>query len=233
MNPIQIRDINVYPFYDMQQLISHIENKKVMLFSVNAEILMKASKNVSDIMNRHIAYADGFGAVKALEQKGCMNVHRIPGCELWLRLIEQNQAKNKSFYLIGATEDVIQRTVFKLKDTYPLIKIVGYRNGYINTETERQDIKNDIMHTRPDFIFIAMGFPEQELLMNELYTCHPAVYLNLGGSFDVFIHKVSRAPKWMQKLGMEWFYRFITHPSRYKRQIVYLYFLWAYFRRKL
>ena len=87
----------------------------------------------------------------------------------------------------------------------------------------------DVKEKKPDFVFVAMGFPIQELLMYELYRIHTATYLNLGGSFDVFTNKVSRAPRWIQNIGMEWFYRFITHPSRYKRQVVYWQFLCAYY----
>ena len=108
-----------------------------------------------------------------------------------------------------------------------------YRNGFIRQASEKNALLDDMKSKKPDFVFVAMGFPMQELLMDELYKVHAATYLNLGGSFDVFTGKVSRAPKWIQNMGMEWFYRFITHPSRYKRQIVYLQFLWAYYRNRL
>lgn len=232
MKAVKIKDVFIYPFLEMDELVEFCGQNKKMYISLNAEIIMKAKDDVVNIINENIGYADGYGAVKALQAKGIKNVSRIPGCELWLQLIKKYQ-KEHSFYLIGATEDTINGTVKKLKQMYPEINIVGYRNGFIKTKEERATVIDDVTIKKPDFVFVAMGFPIQERLMNEMAKRHPAVYLNLGGSFDVFTGKVSRAPKLIQNIGMEWLYRFITHPSRYKRQIVYLQFMWAYLTRKL
>lgn len=230
--PVKVRDVNVYPFRDMQELMDDTANDKKLLLSLNAEIIMKAEGKVADIINSNIGYADGYGAIKVLYRKGEKALKRIPGCELWLELIKRYHSF-KTFYLIGSTEETICATVKKLKELYPDINIVGYRNGFIKHSSEKSALLDDVRDKRPDFVFVAMGFPMQELLMDELYKVHAATYLNLGGSFDVFTGKVSRAPKWIQNIGMEWFYRFITHPSRYKRQIVYLQFLYAYYRNRL
>lgn len=230
--PVKVRNVNVYPFRDMQELMDDTANDKKLLLSLNAEIIMKAEGKVADIINSNIGYADGYGAIKALYRKGEKALKRIPGCELWLELIKRYHSF-KTFYLIGSTEETICATVKKLKELYPDINIVGYRNGFIKHSSEKSALLDDVRDKRPDFVFVAMGFPMQELLMDELYKVHAATYLNLGGSFDVFTGKVSRAPKWIQNIGMEWFYRFITHPSRYKRQIVYLQFLYAYYRNRL
>lgn len=230
--PVKVRNVNVYPFRDMQELMDDTANDKKLLLSLNAEIIMKAEGKVADIINSNIGYADGYGAIKALYRKGEKALKRIPGCELWLELIKRYHSF-KTFYLIGSTEETICATVKKLKELYPDINIVGYRNGFIKHSSEKSALLDDVRDKRPDFVFVAMGFLMQELLMDELYKVHAATYLNLGGSFDVFTGKVSRAPKWIQNIGMEWFYRFITHPSRYKRQIVYLQFLYAYYRNRL
>lgn len=230
--PVKVRYVNVYPFRDMQELMDDTVNDKKLLLSLNAEIIMKAEGKVADIINSNIGYADGYGAIKALYRKGEKALKRIPGCELWLELIKRYHSF-KTFYLIGSTEETICATVKKLKELYPDINIVGYRNGFIKHSSEKSALLDDVRDKRPDFVFVAMGFPMQELLMDELYKVHAATYLNLGGSFDVFTGKVSRAPRWIQNIGMEWFYRFITHPSRYKRQVVYLQFLCAYYGNRL
>ena len=232
MKPIKIGDVNVYPFRDMSDLISYSDSHKNLYISLNAEIIYKAKDEIASIINNHVGYADGFGAVKVLKSKGVKEVERIPGCELWLELIKRHHS-DRTFYLIGATEETIQTTVAKLKEMYSDISIRGYRNGFIKSEDERNAVINDVAKKKPDYVFVAMGFPIQEKLMYDMYQIHKAVYLNLGGSFDVFTGKVSRAPKLIQKMGLEWFYRFVTHPSRYKRQIVYLQFSWAYLRNKL
>lgn len=230
--PVKIRNVNVYPFQDMEELIDYTVDKKKLLLSLNAEIIMRAEGEVADIINSNVGYADGYGAVKAMYRKGEKELKRIPGCELWLELVKRYHSL-KTFYLIGSTEDTICATVKKLKELYPDINIVGYRNGFIKETSEKEALLVDVKEKKPDFVFVAMGFPIQELLMYELYGIHTATYLNLGGSFDVFTNKVSRAPRWIQNIGMEWFYRFITHPSRYKRQVVYWQFLCAYYGGRL
>ena len=232
MKAIKIKNVNVYPFKNMDELITYSEGRKKLYLSLNAEIIVRAKGDVADLINEHIGYADGFGAVKVLKSKGAMNVERIPGCELWLEFIKRYHS-SRSFYLIGATEDTILATVAKLKEMYSDVNICGYRNGFIKTAGEREAVINDVVEKKPDYVFVAMGFPIQEKLMQDMYKEHKAVYLNLGGSFDVFTGKVSRAPVFLQKIGLEWFYRFVTHPSRYKRQIVYLQFAWAYLTNKL
>lgn len=232
INPIKIKNVLVYPFKDMQSLIDYSVDKKKLLLSLNAEIIMKAEDDVAEIINNNIGYADGYGAIKAMNQKGERNLERIPGCELWLELIKKFYHDSK-FYLIGSTEETINKTVDKLKIDFPSIQIAGFRNGFIKTQEEKVRLIADIKEKQPDFVFVAMGFPIQERLMNELHKQHRATYLNLGGSFDVYTGKVTRAPRWIQNLGMEWFYRFVTNPSRYKRQIVYLQFLTSYFLKKL
>ena len=232
MNSIRIKNVDVYPFKNMDELIAYSEENKKLYLSLNAEIIVRAKEEVADLINEHIGYADGFGAVKVLKSKGAKDIERIPGCELWLELIKRYH-DSRSFYLIGATEETIQATIAQLKEMYPDINILGYRNGFIKTAEEREAVINDVAEKKPDYVFVAMGFPIQEKLMYDMYQRHQAVYLNLGGSFDVFTGKVSRAPKIFQNMGLEWFYRFVTHPSRYKRQIVYLQFSWAYLRNKL
>ena len=232
MKAVRIKNVNVYPFRNVDELIAYSEDCKNLYISLNAEIIVKAKDGIADIINEHVGYADGFGAVKVLKSKGAKDVERIPGCELWLELIKRYHI-DRSFYLIGATEETIQTTVVKLKGMYPDINICGFRNGFIKTPEERDALIEDVCKKKPDYVFVAMGFPIQEKLMYDMYQRHKAVYLNLGGSFDVFTGKVSRAPKFIQKMGLEWFYRFVTHPSRYKRQIVYLQFTWAYLRNKL
>lgn len=232
MKAVRIKNVNVYPFRNVDELIDYSENCKKLYLSLNAEIIIKATREIADIINNHVGYADGFGAVKVLKSKGVKDVERIPGCELWLEFVKRHHS-DRSFYLIGATEETIQATVAKLKEMYPDINICGFRNGFIKSNEERDDVINEVVSKKPDYVFIAMGFPIQEKLMYDIYQRHKAVYLNLGGSFDVFTGKVSRAPKIIQKMGLEWLYRFVTHPSRYKRQIVYLQFSWAYLRNKL
>jgi UDP-N-acetyl-D-mannosaminouronate:lipid I N-acetyl-D-mannosaminouronosyltransferase len=154
-----------------------------------------------------------------LKKKDCKEVVKIPGCELWLKIIEAWYEKGKSFYLVGAQPEVIRLTVEKLHEEYSGINIVGYRDGYIRSEIEKKALLDDIAEKKPDVVFVAMGSPKQELLMEEMQQAHSAVYQGLGGSFDVFVGNVERAPQWWVKHNLEWAYRLIRQPSRISRQI--------------
>ena len=199
-----------------------LKNNKILV-AVNAEKIFNASEASREIINRNIGYPDGIGAVWALKQKGCENAVKIPGCELWLDIINEFH-EDKSFYLVGGQQEVISSTVSKLKSEFPKINIVNYRNGFIKDEDEKFELINDIVRLKPDIVFVAMGSPKQELLMEEIFKFHPAVYQGLGGSFDVYIGKTNRAPDWWIQNNLEWAYRLLKQPTRIKRQVKLLYF---------
>lgn len=170
-----------------------------------------------NIINCNIGYPDGIGAVWALQRKGLKSV-KIPGVELWLDIVNKFY-KEKSFYLVGSSQKVVTNTVELLREEYPEIDIKNYRNGYLN-EKEFDDLKADILTKKPSIIFVAMGTPRQELLMNELFQLYPALYMGLGGSFDVYSGFKKRAPRFFLKFNLEWLYRLLKEPTRIKRQIV-------------
>ncbi len=201
-----------------QELMQYaFDNQKIMV-AVNAEKILHATDKSRALINRNMGYPDGIGAVWALRKKGAKQVVKIPGCELWLDVIK-NYYKSKSFYLIGGKQDVIEATVAKLRENFKGIAICNYRNGYVKTEAEEQAVIEDIKKYNPDVVFVAMGSPKQELLMERIQKSHQAVYQGLGGSFDVYTGYVKRAPKWWVSNNMEWTYRLLRQPSRIKRQI--------------
>lgn len=213
-----LNNINCYSPRSRDELIEEAFAKKSILVAVNAEKLIKADKELVDIINRNVGYPDGVGAVLALKQQGASSPVKIPGCELWLDIIKKYSA-SKSFYFIGASECTINKTRLKLEDEYPLINIVGLRNGFISDESEKELLFEDIKTKKPDIVFVAMGTPRQEKLMEELISIHPALYQGLGGSFDVYVDNVHRAPKFWLKYNIEWLYRLIQEPTRWRRQV--------------
>lgn len=195
------------------QLLDYVFEHKNILVAVNAEKIYHATALSKEIINRNVGYPDGVGAVWALQRKGHKDVQKIPGCELWLNIVDKYH-ESKSFYLMGGEEAVIIKTVRLLKEKYPAINIVGHRNGFIKEQDEKDKLFSEISKTRPDVIFVAMGSPKQELLMEELSKIHPAVYQGLGGSFDVFTGKVKRAPAWWITHNMEGVYRTLMEPQK-------------------
>lgn len=224
-NRVELNGVKVHPFTSHNELLAYVSQKKGILVAINAEKILHATEQTRSIINRNIGYCDGIGAVMALNKRGYKDVIKIPGCELWLKIISMTYQQGKTFYLVGGKQEVIDRTVEKLKVDFPGIQIANYRNGYIKTEEEKQTLIEDIATKKPDVVFVAMGSPKQELLMEEMSKKHPAIYQGLGGSFDVYTGNVKRAPEWWVNHNLEWAYRLIKEPSRIKRQIHLVRFL--------
>lgn len=216
-----INGYKIYAFLSKAEFLDHIQNEKKILIALNAEKLTIKNKKLNVLINNNIGYPDGIGAVLALRRKGIKAV-KIPGTEFWVDIIS-NYYKTKSFYFIGASQDVIESTISKLKIEFPGIRIKGYRNGFLNKD-DKNHLLNDLIAKKPDVVFVAMGSPKQEFLMKEFQHHHSALYMGLGGSFDVYSGLKKRAPQFYRYYGLEWFYRLIKEPARVYRQLTLIKF---------
>ncbi len=220
-----LNGVEIYPFTSENELLDFVDEKKGILVAINAEKILHATFQTRAIINRNIGYCDGAGAKKALKQRGYKDACKIPGCELWLKIVNRYY-QSKTFYLVGGRQEVIDETIVKLKTEFPGISIIGFRNGYPKSDEERRALIEDVASKKPDVVFVAMGSPKQELLMEEMMQRHSAIYQGLGGSFDVYTGHVERAPKWWVDHNLEFAYRLIKEPKRIKRQIYLVKYAW-------
>lgn len=204
--------VQVFVPQTRKQLMEYVFEHSSILVAVNGEKIHHATDATRNIINRNVGYPDGMGAVWAIQKRGHKNVPRIPGCELWLDIVAAYY-KTQTFYLIGGKDEVINKTVSQLQEDYPGVNIVNYRNGYLK-EDERQALIKDIANKKPDVVFVAMGSPKQELLMEDMHREHKAVYQGLGGSFDVYTGMVDRAPEWWINNNLEGIYRTMMEPRK-------------------
>lgn len=224
MKSTLINGVQTWSFDSRQQLIDLALETKKILVAINAEKILHATAETRTLINQNIGFVDGIGAVWALRRKGFKDVIKIPGCELWLDII-RSANKNKTFYLVGSTQKVIDATVSKLRNEFPGIQILNYHDGYIRSEAERSVLIDDVSACKPDVVFVGMGSPRQEFLMEQMQHRHAAVYQGLGGSFDVYTGYVKRAPEWWVRNDLEWAYRLVRQPVRIKRQLFLVKFL--------
>jgi len=222
INNVLINGVKTYSFENRKDLLEFIQEKQKILIAVNAEKILKDDPRLKKLINDNIGYADGIGTVMALHQKG-FDAIKIPGSELWLDIIEEFHHE-KSFYFIGSTSEVIERTIIKLKEEFPKIHIMGYRDGFLK-EDDKKVLVNNLKDKKPDMVFIAQGSPRQEFLMEELQKELPALYMGLGGSFDIYSGFKKRAPALFLKLHLEWLYRLLKEPTRVRRQLQLVKFL--------
>jgi N-acetylglucosaminyldiphosphoundecaprenol N-acetyl-beta-D-mannosaminyltransferase len=213
----------------MEETLSEVEkiiNKKqpVQHVVVNASKinLMSQDKQLTDIVNScSIINADGQSIVWAAKFLNKPLPERVAGIDLFENLVKLSPQKDYKLYFFGAKEEVVEKVVNIYNKKYPTINIVGYRNGYF-TETEEQQIIDNIKKVSPDILFVAFSSPKKEYWINKyLLELNVPFIMGVGGSFDVIAGVTTRAPIWMQQMGLEWFHRFVQEPRRmFKRYIV-------------
>ncbi len=198
-------------------------HKSTLIVTANPEIVMAANENPEfmKILTYDADYitADGIGIVKASQMLKKPIKQRVTGYDLFVWLMKLANERGLRVYLIGAKPDVIHAIQAKIARDYSDIQLVGAEDGYFNEDLEL--VAYQIERTEPDLVFAALGSPRQEQLLSILRkNLLPALMMGVGGSFDVFSGKTKRAPQIWQSAHLEWFYRLLKNPSRYKRMLV-------------
>lgn len=183
---------------------------------VNDNELMKKIVNSCGIIN-----ADGASVVLASKYLGTPLPERVAGIDLMQDLVKVCEEKNYSIYLLGAKQEVVEKTAEVLKNRYKNLRILGIHNGYFK-EDYWKTISKELKKKKPDFVFVGISSPMKEYLIEFLQNDgNKSVFMGVGGSFDVISGNIPRAPKWMQKANLEWLFRVIQEPRRlFKRYFV-------------
>ncbi len=184
--------------------------------------LMEEDPKLREIVNAcPLINADGSSILWAAKQLGVPVEERVTGIDLFLRLVKEAAENGYKIYLFGAKEEVVTKVRDIFQQQYPTLQIVGYRNGYFTPEQEPQ-IVADMAASGADMMFVAFSSPKKEYWVNKyLNQLNIPFVMGVGGSFDVVAGVTKRAPEFWQKIGMEWFYRFIQEPRRlWKRYVV-------------
>lgn len=215
--------------YDLlnKKIIEDIKNNvKSTIIAINPEKLMTARKNseLKMLLNSSTyKIADGVGVIIASTIKRGNIKSRITGIDCMDMLCKLSNDNGYKIFMYGAKEEIIKQAKINLEKKYPNIKIVGYINGY---EKDNDLIIKKINEAKPNILFVALGSPKQEFWIKEnMKKLDVNIFQGVGGSFDVFSQNIKRAPKWMQNIGLEWFYRLLKEPSRIGRQLKLFKFL--------
>ncbi|WP_299455633.1 WecB/TagA/CpsF family glycosyltransferase [uncultured Microscilla sp.] len=186
-------------------------------------VMMHEDKELhNSVVNADIINADGQSVVWASKILKKPVPERVTGIDLMEELMVTANKKSYSVFFFGATEEIVSKVVQIYTKKYGERILAGFRNGYFSKD-EEESIAQQIAQSNADLLFVGMGSPQKE---NFLYKyrktfSNVSFVMGVGGSFDVIAGKVKRAPKWMQKAGLEWFYRLIQEPKRlWKRYAV-------------
>ncbi|WP_256759163.1 WecB/TagA/CpsF family glycosyltransferase [Cohnella sp. WQ 127256] len=163
---------------------------------------------------------DGSGVVWAARRLKQPVQERVAGFDLLHELLREGERHQWSVYLLGASSEILQTAHDKLKQQFPGIRFVGYRDGYF-TDRDDGEVVAAIRAANPDLLFVARSTMNQEPWIEKYQSVlNVPVVMGIGGSLDVVSGKLKRAPALFRKLGMEWFYRLLQEPSRFKRMLV-------------
>ena len=185
--------------------------------AVNVDKLVKAAEdeNIRRIINRSaLVSADGMPVVWASRLLGTPLKARVAGIDLFEALMARAPREGWRVFLLGAHEPVVARVKAIYERRYPGLVVAGYRDGYWRPE-EEASVAAQVRDARPHILFVAISSPAKEKFLDRWqHEMQVPFAMGVGGTFDVAAGVVRRAPLWMQRSGLEWFYRFLQEPRR-------------------
>lgn len=189
-------------------------DEKVWVVTLNALMFLEYFKNDEykyELQNATISIPDGIGVVKYLEKWG-YTTERCPGIDTMLKICEWQEHK---IFLLGSQPGIANKAKKHLENKYPDISIVGTHHGYFdNTE----EVINRINNSGAEILFVGMGVPKQEeFIYKNIHRLNVKLAMGVGGSIDVISGKIPRAPKLFQFFGLEWLYRMLREPKRFRK----------------
>jgi N-acetylglucosaminyldiphosphoundecaprenol N-acetyl-beta-D-mannosaminyltransferase len=190
-------------------------SRLVVPINVHILMLLRSDARLRDVCaGSDLLLADGMPVVWAARLLGMPLRQRVSGVDLMTQLLERGARRGLRVFFLGAEEDVVTRLVALVGERFPGVGVTGYRNGFF-AEQDEPEIVRQIAASGADLLFIGMPSPWKEVWAHQHRTeLGVPVTLCVGGTFDVLAGKVKRAPRWMQRAGLEWFWRVLMEPRR-------------------
>ena len=173
------------------------------------------------VEDAEMVHVDGTPVVWAARLLGAHVPERVAGIDFMEALLARAAERGWRVYFLGATDEVVRRTVEVEQERHPGLVVAGFRHGYWTAEEEAEVVAG-VAASQPDLLLLALPTPRKEVFAHEhLAELGASFVLGVGGSFDVAAGITRRAPRWMQRSGLEWFYRLLQEPGRmWKRYLV-------------
>lgn len=198
-----------------KRFVQHGVVNVAKLISMREDPELKAAVESCDIVN-----VDGMGVVWGAKFLGLAIPERVTGIDLFRELLSLSEARGHSVFLLGGTQDVVDLAALKIETMFPRLKIAGKHHGYFwDREAE---IVETVRNSGAQLLFVAISSPLKEKFIARWREQLGVTFvMGVGGTLDVVAGKVRRAPLWMQRFGLEWFYRVAQEPRRlWKRYLV-------------
>jgi N-acetylglucosaminyldiphosphoundecaprenol N-acetyl-beta-D-mannosaminyltransferase len=198
------------------------EEKKGFIVTANPEIVMHAQQDRDyfyTLSKADLIVPDGIGVVIASNLKKNPLQERVPGFELMEDLLTLGNLYQLSVYIVGTKNEILEQAVKNIRLKYPDLKMAGYHHGYFDDKDDT--VIEEIQAVKPDLVLVALGCPRQEnWIKRNIPKVDKGVFIGVGGSIDILAGHLKRAPIFWQRVHLEWFYRLLQQPSRWKRMLV-------------
>ena len=210
----------------LEKIVASAQGSEKQSFAfVNADCLNRATRNAAygRVLSRQsMVFADGSGIRMAGLMRGINVVGNVNGTDMFPLLCKEASEKGLSIFLLGSAPGVADTVAKNMMQQFPALKIAGTQDGYFKAE-ETEQVINAINASSADILFVAMGAPRQEMWIETHHArLLPSVAIGVGGLFDFYSGRISRAPVWLREAGFEWIWRFLQEPLRMWRR----YFIW-------
>lgn len=206
------------------------------IFAINPEKIMRAQRDpglFAALKDADFLIPDGIGTAIGLRLINGERISRTSGIGLMRRILDLADRKKYKIFIFGSRHYVNKIASLNIQNRYPSLNLVGTQHGYLSKE-EYEMLVEKINTSGTDILFVGLGSPKQEKWIHrykkflKVKTC-----MGIGGSLDVIARIVPAAPVWLQNIGLEWLYRLMKEPSRFKRQIVLPRFAFEILKEKI
>lgn len=214
-------NINVTNMKDTVEIITknleNIRGNYICVSNVHTTVMAYEDEIYKKIQNSgFMALPDGKPLSIISKKDGFKEAERVTGPDLMDEIFKASKELGYTHYFYGSTQDTLDKLKAKLIEKYPYLKIAGMYSPPFRELDDQEDKKiiDYINLVNPDFIWVGLGAPKQEIWMYDHKDKVNGVMIGVGAGFDYYAEKISRAPKWMQNMSLEWLYRLLQDPKR-------------------
>lgn len=201
-----------------------LERAPTLQVDLNASkiVLVQSDEKLRGIvMNSDLVSADGQSVVWASRLLGKPVAERVSGIDLMTALLALARERGYSVFFLGARQETLEHMTARLKGAYPGLRLAGLHHGYFG-EQDGEAMASLVHDSRAQMLFVGMPTPRKEYWLADHFASTGALYaMGVGGSFDVLAGQTPRAPRWMQRTGLEWLYRLAQEPRRLWRRYLF------------
>lgn len=232
---VPVRAVNEHDVLDfVRQRVARRDPAQIV--TVNVEFIIQAQTDphfAAVLRSADLATPDSAGVIWVMRRRGLPVERRVGGADLIWSICRQAAQEGHRVFLLGASEGVAVEAGRRLQSTYPALRIAGAYSGSPSRHAE-PDIVDLIRRAQADVLLVAFGAPQQDLwIARNLRRSGVSIAMGVGGSFDYVAGTAHRAPMWMRERGLEWLWRLVRQPSRWRRMLALPKFVWLVWRTEL